>query len=165
MGTSSPAVSDSLSPEVQPTTPITTPMPIKQTGYEDQRLKSDAVAGTSKEKSRPTSSEQNKTLTVAATREEMMIAIEALLSLGNDLSYGLDMEPTDNELLQPIAPVNTVPDPPQMVPETHSDDTEILEYPSATKTDNDQGEQITDKTERKKGKGKGQLVVQNFQLA
>ena len=164
-GTSSPTVSDSLSPEAQPTTPITTPMPIKQTGYEDQCLKSDAAASTSKEKSTPTSSEQNKTLTVAATREETMIAIDALLSLGNDLSCGLDMEPTDNELLQPIAPVNTVPDPPQMVAETHSDDTEILEDPSATKNDNDQGEQITDKMERKKGKGKGQLVVQNFQLA
>ena len=62
------------------------------------------------------------------------------------------MEPTDNELLQPIAPVNTVPDPPQMVAETHSDDTEILEDPSATKNDNDQGEQITDKIERKKEK-------------
>ena len=165
VGTSSPTVSDSLSPEAQPTTPITTPMSIKQTGYEDQRLKSDAAASTSKEKSTPTSSEQNKTLTVAATREEMMIAIEALLSLGNDLSCGLDMEPTENELLQPIAPVNTVPDPPQMVAETHSDDTEILEDPSATKNDNDQGEQITDKMERKKEKGKGQLVVQNFQLA
>ena len=165
VGTSSPTVSDSLSPEAQPTTPITTPMPIKQTGYEDQRLKSNAVASTSKEKSTPTSSEQNKTLTVAATREETMIAIDALLSLGNDLSCGLDMEPTDNELLQPIAPVNTVPDPPRMVAETHSDDTEILEDPSATKNDNDQGEQIRDKMERKKGKGKGQLVVQNFQLA
>ena len=108
---------------------------------------------------------QNKTLMVPATREEMMIAIDALLLLGNDLSCGLDMEPTENELLQPIAPVNTVPDPPQMVAETHSDDTEILEDPSATKNDNNQGEQITDKMERKKEKGKGQLVVQNFQLA
>ena len=165
VGKSSPTVSDSLSPEAQPTTPITTPMSIEQTGYEDQRLQSDAAASTSKEKSTPTSSEQNKTLTVAATKEEMMIAIDALLSLGNDLSCGLDMEPTENELLQPIAPVNTVPDPPQMVAETHSDDTEILEDPSATKNDNDQGEQITDKMERKKVKGKGQLVVQNFQLA
>ena len=67
--------------------------------------------------------------------------------------------------MQPIAPVNTVPDPPQMVPETQSNDTEILEDHSAMNNDNDQGEQITDKTERKKGKGKGQLVVQNFQLA
>ena len=75
------------------------------------------------------------------------------------------MEPTDNELLQPIAPVNTVPDPPQMVTETQSDDTEILEDHSAMNNNNDQGEQITDKMERKKGKGKGQLVVQNFQLA
>ena len=91
MGTSSPTVSDSLSPEAQPTIPITTPMPIKQTGNEDQRLKSNAVASTIKEKSTPTSSEQNKTITVAATREETMIAIDALLSLGNDLLYGLDM--------------------------------------------------------------------------
>ena len=165
LGASPLRVSDSLSPVAQPTTSITTPIPIKQTGYEGQRLKSDADASTSKEKSTPTSSEQNKTLTVAATREETMIAIDALLSLGNDLSCGLDMEPTDNELLQPIAPVNTVPVPPQIVAETHSDDTEILEDPSSTKNDNDQGEQITDKMERKKGKGKGQLVVQNFQLA
>ena len=95
----------------------------------------------------------------------MRIAIDALLSLGNDLSYGLDMESTDNDLLQPIAPVNTVPDPPQMVPDTQSDDTEILDDHSAPNNGKDQGEQITDKTERKKGKGKGQLVVQNFQLA
>ena len=94
-----------------------------------------------------------------------MTAIEALLSLGNDLLYGIDIEPTDNDLLQPIAPVNTVPDPPQMVRETQSDDTEILEDQSAKNNDNDQGEQITDKMERKKGKGKGQLVVRNFQLA
>ena len=152
MGTSSPTVSDSLSPEAQPTTPITTPMPIKQIENKDQCLKADAVASTTKEKSTPTPSEQNKTITVAATREEVMIAIDALLSLGNDLSYGLDMEPTDNELLQPIAPVNTVPDPPQMVPETQSDDTEILEDNSPTKNDKDQGEQITDKMERKKEK-------------
>ena len=140
-------------------------MPIEQTENEDQCLKANAVASTSKEKSTPTPSEQNKTITVAATREEMKIAIDALLSLGNDLSYGLDMEPTDNDLLQPIAPVNTVPDPPHMVPDTQSDDTEILDDHSAPDNGNNQGEQITDKTERKKGKGKGQLVVQNFQLA
>ena len=164
MGTSPPTVSDSLSPEAQPTTLITTPMPFKQTGNEDQRLKVDAVASTSKEKSTPTPSEQNKTIMVATTREETRIAIDALLSLGNDLSYGPNMEPTDNDLLQPIAPVNTVPDPPQMVPDTQSDDTEILDDHLATNNNNNQGEQIMDKTERKKGKGKGQLVVQNFQL-
>ena len=165
MGTSSSTVSDRLSPEAQPTTLITTPMPIEHTGKEDQHIEVDAVVSTSKEKPTPISSEQNKTITVAATREEMRIAIDTLLSLGNDLSYGLDMEPTDNDLLQPIAPVNTVPDPPQMVPDTQSDDTEILDDHSAPDNGNDQGEPITDKTERKKGKGKGQLVVQNFQLA
>ena len=154
MGASPLTVSDSLSPVAQPTTSITTLIPIKQTGYEGQRLEFDADASTSKEKSTPTSSEQNKTLTVAATREETMIAIDALLSLGNDLSCGLDMEPTENELLQPIAPVNTVPVPPQIVAETNSDDTEILEDPSSTKNGNDQGEQITDKMERKKEKEK-----------
>ena len=115
IGTLSPTVSDSLSPEAQPTISITTPMPSKQTENEDLRLKANAVASTSKEKSTPTPSEQNKTITVAATSEETMTVIDALLSLGNDLSYGLDMEPTDNDLVQPIAPLNTVPDPPQMV--------------------------------------------------
>ena len=165
MGTSSSTVSDRLSPEAQPTTPITTPMPIEHTGKEDQHLKAGAVARTSKEKPTPIPSEQNKTIMVAATREETRIAIDALLSLDNDLSYGPDMEPTDNDLLQPIAPVNTVPDPPQMVPDTQSDDTEILDDHAAPDNGNDRGEPITDKTERKKGKGKGQLVVQNFQLA
>ena len=126
VGTSSSTWSDSLSPEAQPTTLITTPLPIEQTEKEDQHLKAKAVASTSKEKSTPIPSERNKTITVAATREETRIAIDALLSLGNDLSHGLDMEPTDNDLLQPIAPVNTVPDPPRMVPDTQSDDTEIL---------------------------------------
>ena len=93
MGTSSPTVSDSLSPVAQPTVPTTTPMPSKQTENEDQCLKADAVASTSKEKSTPTPSEQNKTITVAATSEEMRTVIDALLSLGNDLLYGLDMEP------------------------------------------------------------------------
>ena len=59
MGTSSPTVSDSLSPEAQPTIPITTPMPSKQTENEDQRLKADAVASTSKENPHPP--HQNKT--------------------------------------------------------------------------------------------------------
>ena len=137
MGTSSSTVSDRLSPEAQPTTLIMTPMPIEHTGKEDQHIKADAVASTSKEKPTPISSEQNKTITVAATREETRIAIDALLSLGNDLSYGLDMEPTDNDLLQPIAPVNTVSDPPQMVPDTQSDDTEILDDHSAPDNSND----------------------------
>ena len=165
MGTSSSTWSDSLSPKAQPTTLIMTPLPIEQTEKEDQHLKVDAVASTRKEKSTPIPSERNKTITVAATREETRIAIDTLLSLGNDLSHGLDMEPTDNDLLQPIAPVNTVPDPPRMVPDTQSDDTEILGDQSAPDNGNVQGEPITDKTERKKGKGKGQLVVQNFQLA
>ena len=101
---------------------------------------------------------------VAATREETKITIDALLTLRNDLSYGPDMEPTDNDLLQPIAPGNALPDPPPMISDTQSDDTEKLDELSPTNEDNDQ-EQITDKTERKKGKGKGQLVVQNFQFA
>ena len=132
---------------------------------EDQHLKSDAVASTSKEIPRTIPSEQNKTITVAATREETRIAIDTLLSLGNDLSYGLDMEPTDNELLQPIAPVNTVPDQPKMILDTQSDDTEILDDHTAPDNGNDRREPITHKMERKKSKGKGQLVVQNFQLA
>ena len=67
------------------------------------------------------------------------------------------MEPTDNDLVQPIAPLNTVPDPPQMVPETQSDDTEILEDQSATNNDNDQVEQITDKRKEKREKEKDSL--------
>ena len=68
----------------------------------------------------------NKTLMVPATSEETRTTIDALLSLGSDLQMGLDVEQMDNELLQPIAPGNILPDLTPMVSEINSDDTEIL---------------------------------------
>ena len=56
--------------------------------------------------------------------------------MGNDLSFGTEMDPTDNDLLQPIAPRNTLPDPTPMVSEINSDDTEILDEIVAPNTDN-----------------------------
>ena len=68
----------------------------------------------------------NETLMVPATSEETRTTIDALLSLGSDLQMGLDVEQMDNEILQPIAPGNILPDPTPMVSEINSDDTEIL---------------------------------------
>ena len=73
------------------------------------------------------SSTQQDIVLVPATKEETKIAIDALLALGHDLNFGIDVEPDDNDLLQPIAPGETLPDPTPMVSEINSDDTEILE--------------------------------------
>ena len=51
---------------------------------------------------------------------------DALLSLGHDLNIGIDTKPDDNDLLQPIAPGESLPDPSPMISEINSDDTEIL---------------------------------------
>ena len=103
---------------------------------------------------------QDTTILVAATKEETKIAIDALLSLGNDLQYETDTTPTDNDLLQPIDPGKTLPDPTIMVSELNADDTEILETHVTTDAESEQT-----KSNGKKGKNKGQLVVQNFRLA
>ena len=68
-------------------------------------------ADTSKNTSSDKQSDQQDTVLVPATKDETQIAIDALLSLGNDLSFGTEMDPTDNDLLQPIVPRNTLPDP------------------------------------------------------
>ena len=74
--------------------------------------------------------QHNETIMVPAMSEETRTAIDALLSLGSDLRLGLDEERTDNEILQPIAPNNVLPDPTSMISEINSDDTEVLDKQS-----------------------------------
>ena len=71
----------------------------------------------------------------------------------------------NNDLLQPIAPRNTLPDPSPMVAEANSDDTEILDEIGAPHTDNTPVVPNTKDIGDKQGKRKGKLVVQSFQLA
>ena len=169
IGTSPPA-SDSMSPNAQPIEPPTT----VSTKTEKQKKRKNKTSGTresanqtdtSKNTSSDKQSDQQDTVLVPATKDETKIAIDALLSLGNDLSFGTEMDPTNNDLLQPIAPRNTLPYPSPMVSEVNSDDTEILDKIGAPHTDNTLVVPSTKDTDDKQGKRKGKLVVQSFQLA
>ena len=166
----SPPVSDSMSPNAQPIKPPTTvstktekqkKQKNKTSGTRESANQADTSINTSSDKQ----SDQQDTVLVPATKDETKIAIDALLSLGNDLSFGTEMDPTDNDLLQPIAPRNTLPDPSPMVSEVNSDDTEILDEIGAPHTDNTPVVPSTNDTDDKQGKRKGKLVVQSFQLA
>ena len=166
----SPPVSDSMSPNAQPIKPPTT----VSTKTEKQKKRKNKTSGTresanqadtSKNTSSDKQSDQQDTVLVPATKDETKIAIDALLSLGNDLSFGTEMDPTDNDLLQPVAPRNTLPDPSRMVSEVNSDDMEILDEIGAPHTDNTPVVPSTKDTDDKQGKRKGKLVVQSFQLA
>ena len=95
------------------------------------------------------------TVLIPASKEETDIAIDALLSLGRDLNFGINTETDDNDILQPIAPGNVLPDPAPMISEINSDDTEIL----------DQQEPTVGTKKNDSGNKKGQLVIQNYQLA
>ena len=75
------------------------------------------------------------------------------------------MIPTNNELLQLIAPGNTLPDPTPMVSEINSDNTELLDETVVPQMDNTPVAPNTKETGDKQGKRKGKLVVQSFQLA
>ena len=105
------------------------------------------------------------TILVPASKEETEIAIDALLSLGRDLNIGIDMEPDDNDLLQPIAPGKFLPDPSPMISEINSDDTEILEQPALPEEETQKTEAQTKKSEPNPVNKKGQLVVRNYKLA
>ena len=96
----------------------------------------------------------------------MQIAIDALLTLGRNLSFGIDAEQEDNDILQPIAPGDTLPDPMPMVSELNSDDTEILEQHITPNEETEPAEpQNNNGTKPNQEKRKGQLVIQNYQLA
>ena len=137
----SPPVSDSMSPNAQPIEPPTT-VSTKQKNKRNKKNKTSELrdianqTDTSKDTSSDKQSDQKDTVLVPATKEETKIIIDALLSLGNDLSFGTEMDPTDNDLLQPIAPRNTLPDPTPMVSKINSDDTEILDETVAPDIDN-----------------------------
>ena len=75
------------------------------------------------------------------------------------------MDPTNNDLLQPIAPRITLPDPSPMVSKVNSDDIEILDEIGAPHTNNTPVVPSTKDTDDKQGKRKGKLVVQSLQLA
>ena len=166
----SPSVSDSMSPNAQP---IESPIKVlTKTGKQRKRRnKTPEIkeptnrAETSKNTPPDKQSDQQDTVLVLATNDETKIAIDALLSLGNDLNIGAQMDPTDNELLQLIAPRNTLPDPSPMVAEADSDDTEILDEIGAPPTDNKPVAPAPKDMSDKQRKIKGQLVVQSFQLA
>ena len=115
-----PPVSHSISPNAQP---IELPTTVS-TKTEKQKKRKNKIselrdlanqANTSKGTSSDKQPDQQDTVLVPATKDETKIAIDALLSLGNDLNFGTEMIPTDNDLLQPIAPGNTLPDPTPMV--------------------------------------------------
>ena len=111
-------------------------------------------------------STQQGTVLVPATREEMQIAIDALLTLGHDLSFGIDAEQEDNDILQPIVPGDTLPDPMPMISKLNSDDTEILEQHITPNEETERAEpQNNNGPKPNQEKRKGQLVVQNYQLA
>ena len=166
----SPQVSDSMSLNAQPIEPPTAMSTIagKQNKQKEETPELSDIANqasTSKDTSSDKQSDQQDTVLVSATKEETKIAIDALLSLGNDLNFGSEADPTDNDLLQPIAPMSTLPDPTLMVSEINSDDTEILDEHVAPYEDNMPVVPTTKETNVKQEKRKGQLVVQSFQLA
>ena len=70
---------------------------------------------------------------------------------------------SDNEILQPIAPRNVLPDPAPLVAEINSDDTEIQDQQSPTDDDANETDVETKKNET--GNKKGKLIVQNYKLA
>ena len=158
-----------MSPNAQPIEPPTTVL----TKTEKQKKRKNKTSETresanqtdnSKNTSSDKQSDQQDTVLVPATKDETKIAIDALLSLRNDLNFGTEMDPTDNDLLQPIAPGNTLPDPSPMVAEVNPDDMEILDEIGAPHTDNTPVVPNTKDIGNKQGKRKGKLAVQNFQL-
>ena len=149
-----------MSRKAQPTEPSVT-VTTKASKFRELANQTDTSNNTSSDKQPG----QQDTVLVPTTKDETKIAIEALLSLGNDLSFGTEMDLTDNELLQPIAPRNTLPDPTLMVSEINSDDTEIPDESVVCNTDNTPVVLSTKDTSDKPGKRKGKLVVQIFQLA
>ena len=158
-------MSDSISPNAQlielPATVSTkNKWKNKTSELRDSAYQADTTKGTSSDKQL----DQQDTVLVPVTKDETKIAIDALLSLGNDLNFGTEMIPTNNDLLQPIAPGNTLPDPTPMVSEINSDDTEILDETVVPQTDNTPVVPNTKETGDKQGKRKGKLVVQSFQL-
>ena len=166
----SPLVSDRMSPNAQPIEPSTTvsTKTEKQIKWKNKASKIRELAhqtDSSKNTSSDKQSGQQDTVLVPTTKDETKIAIEALLSLGNDLSFGTEMDLTDNDLLQPIAPRNTLPDPTPVVFEINSYDTEILDETVARNTDNTPVVPSTKDTGDNSGKRKGKLMVQSFQLA
>ena len=190
----SPPVSDSISPNAQPIIPPTT-VTTKTEKQKKRKNKTSELrdlanqAGTSKGTSSDKKLDQQDTVLVHATKDETEITIDALLSLGNDLNFGTEVIPTDNDLLQPIAPGNTLLDPTPMVSKINSDDTEILDetvaahmdpIPMVSDNNSDDTEildetvaphtdntpvQNTKETGDKQEKRKGKLVVHSFQLA
>ena len=68
---------------------------------------------------------------------------------------GLDVEQTDNEILQPIAPGNILPDPTPMVSEINSDDIEILGEQAALEEEDNREEPTKSEADNKPGKRKG----------
>ena len=170
ISTSPSTLSDSMSPKAQPIKPPTTVSTTvtkqnKQNEETPQVSDTTNQASTSKGTTLDKHLEQQDTVLVPATKEETGIAIDALLSLGNNLNFGLEADPTDNDLLQPIAPRSTLPDPTPIVSEINSDDTEILDEHVAPDENNTPIVPTTKGTDVKQEKRKGQLVIQSFQLA
>ena len=89
-------------------------------------------------KNAPTTNQN--TILVPALEEETAIAIDALLSLGQDLNIGVETDPDENDLLQPIALGAILPDPAPMVAEINSDDTEILDQQPTSENEQMQAE-------------------------
>ena len=157
-------ISDSISPDAQP---IEVPNRTLITPTETEEKSPDMpIINNQASTSAGTSSTTNQTtILVPASKEETEVAIDALLSLGRDLNIGIDMEPDDNDLLQPIAPEKFLPNPSPMISEINSDDTEILEQPALPEEERQKTEAQTKKSEPNPVNKKGQLVVRNYKLA
>ena len=160
-------MSDSVSLDAQPNEPVT-PLIVSQQSEHCGDISGTsykiAQSSTSKGILPDTPAEQNETIIVNATTEEMRTTIDALLSLGSDLQFGLDVKKIDNKILQPIAPDNILPDPTPMISEINSDDTEILDEHVALDEENNHDEPLQIESDTKPEKKKGQLVFQSFQL-
>ena len=115
-------LSDSMSPKAeQIPVPINAPTPPIKNAVDNS-------------KSATCTTNQN-TILVPASEEETAIAIDAPLSLGQDLNIGVSTDPDENDLLQPIAPGAILPDPAPMVGEINTDDTEILDQQATSENE------------------------------
>ena len=151
VGTSPPtAHSDSMSPSAEQLV-VPTNAPTPPTDNMEDNIESV-----------PTSN--RKTILAPATEEETAIAIDALLSLGQDLNFGTETDPDENDLLQLIAPGANLPDPAPMVSEINSDDTEILDYQPTSENEQKQTEDKPNPEQPKPVQKKGTIGRPKLQI-
>ena len=161
-------MSDSVSPDAQPKISVIPNTMSHQSECDkvtsELPERPDVQPSTSKDTPKTLPAQPNETLMVPATSEETKTVIDALLLLGSDLQLGLNMEQSDNQILQPIAPGNVLPDPTPMVAKINSDDTDILGEQANLEEEDTNVESTKSDADNRTELKKGQLVVQSFQL-